>query len=327
MRPLVGAALFRTVLGVLVDSQRFQDCLSTADPMPAETAGLAKSFMRSRVRKLQSVLAATDDGHMMDGVLWLGPELHFYAAVAERHPDEIADLPARLREMLARNRGPGTELTAVTAGDGPWWVSSLIASMNRDIGAVDKTGAISSAGRTQADECLRTVRRAQSILAAAWPGAAVEVDLLVRSIVPVVSHAYNSGCMFDYFGAVLVSTRTLKSDEAAVEFLLHETGHTVHHLMSAFTKYVENGDELVVHPLRPDPRPVSGTLHAAFSLYRMSEGLSRLADHGFGSSEQEERFVMHRDNLRHTLDVLGESAQWTPAGEKLFSNLSARAYA
>ena len=81
-------------------------------------------------------------------------------------------------------------------------------------------------------------------------------------------------------------------------------------------------------PLRNDPRPMDGVVHATYVLARIHYAVTCLLESGLLTSE-EERIALEAQtrNARHYTDgwsVIKTDVQWTPAGEAALA--SARAY-
>lgn len=172
----------------------------------------------------------------------------------------------------------------------------------------------------ESKELQGTFRGAQSALVSLWPEAAAELALLVREVV-VVADTDLTASHDSMFGCIFVGTEMLKTTTDALEALLHEGGHTALYLRSMFCRFLENPDKLASHPLRPDPRPLSGVLHAGFVLSRIVEGLNRwVISLGKDAPERTQataRYLAALQQLEATLAALDENAEWTPDGYQL----------
>lgn len=177
------------------------------------------------------------------------------------------------------------------------------------------------------DDLRATVGAAERVLWRVWPDAAVANRFLLRSMVHVEGPEFRSATVEAAFGAVLAGAPSVASVPAAFEMLLHEGGHHSLYLRNAFEVFVTNPDDLVSHPLRDDPRPISGTVHAAHVLTRMATGLARWCAVADAPEEAHARRDDAVAKLSATLDVLRGSARWTPAGARYVANLEARAAA
>lgn len=103
--------------------------------------------------------------------------------------------------------------------------------------------------------------------------------------------------------------------------LLHECGHHSLFLRTLFARHLQNPRDPASHPLRPDPRPVEGALHAAFALARITVGLRRLRRRFGDDGSIGGRLRRNVDKLDATLVTLDEVAVWTPIGMRLFEDL------
>ncbi|MEV5595303.1 HEXXH motif-containing putative peptide modification protein [Streptomyces sp. NPDC052496] len=197
-----------------------------------------------------------------------------------------------------------------------WGADQLLADVQRTSGTGDAD--FSTPDMT---EGIAHLESAREILRRVWPEAALETDLLIRVIVYVQGGAFRSATLRPTFGALYLGTTSVESPAAAFEALLHETGHHALYLRNHFEPYVTNGDVMVSHPLRPDPRPVAGAVHAAHVLARMAYGLTRWAAEPTAPSEAAERRdgALHR--LRGTIEALEPVAAWTDGGRQYFDDL------
>jgi len=169
----------------------------------------------------------------------------------------------------------------------------------------------------------RVLEDALTVLRKAWPEGAVEFSTLIRNIV-VLQNTELTASHDQLFGTLFSGTSYITSVAQAYELLLHECGHHSMFLRVWNDDLVSNPDTLVSHPLRNDPRPISGTLHAAYALWRMHHGLKRWCDNPDLAADAEAFEIMERDRARlvQTLRTLNDSAKWTPAGSALFDNMA-----
>ncbi|WP_338757656.1 HEXXH motif-containing putative peptide modification protein [Nocardia vulneris] len=155
-----------------------------------------------------------------------------------------------------------------------------------------------------------------------WPEAAVEVAVLIDRIL-LLENTELSASHDQLFGIVFVGTEWVSNAVRAMQVLLHECGHHSMFLRTAHVTYLANPEEMTTHPLRPDPRPMFGTLHAAFVLWRMRQGLVRWVEYSGAQRDSEEYQLMcsNGENLAACLEVLDAKAEWTEEGRSLYSNL------
>ncbi len=162
---------------------------------------------------------------------------------------------------------------------------------------------------------------ALGVLRRIWPEACGEFHEIVRTLVFVQGGGFIYGSFQNMLGSIFIGVNSVSSLASTVEMLLHEGGHQSLFLHSAFGKLVTNPTEPASHPLRADPRPVGGTVHAAHVLARMAIGFSRWCDAGGAPTEIHRRRDEVVGNLRTTIAVLDEKAEWTEQGHRYYSRL------
>jgi hypothetical protein len=283
--------------------------LSSFEIDPALTECLA----RIRCRTVAQRLWASDDGLAGDSrrdVVWLHPRDVWTKAAPPP--------AARIGQHPALEHLPGPQLES--------WCAESVATLERDVKRVDPSQSLTLSERLTARSRAK-VEQALAVLRRLWPEAAYESHLLVRAIVYVDSELFRSATLNAAFGAIYAGRSSLTSVPAAFEMLLHETGHHALYLRTFFDRLVTNGTHLASHPLRPDPRPISGVLHSAHVLARMATGLTRWAQESGAPQETGERADQAVERLAQSLDVLEHEARWTERGEVFFANLSRAAKA
>ncbi|WP_431041213.1 aKG-HExxH-type peptide beta-hydroxylase [Streptomyces sp. P1-3] len=284
-------------------------------PTPKGTVRLARSYHRGALDRLAPHLGESPSVTCLHPrAVWAGEEIR-----AGRKPDQ--ECLDAIRADLARARTGIPPLEHVTGHPGyPQWCRGALDDLRSDIlkatgaGKADLAAAAAPDAADHVEEAARVLRRV-------WPEAALECDVLVRAVVYVGGGAFRSATLLRTYGAVYAGAEHLATPPAAFEMLLHETGHHSLYLRNAFEVFVVNGDDMVSHPLRPDPRPVSGTLHAAHVLARMAAGLNRWWAEPGAPAEVRERRDEDLARLHAAVSVLKGAARWTPAGEDYFENL------
>lgn len=262
-----------------------------------------------------------------DGVRWLDPGAVWAARIAAKDPALVEGEPVAVGDMLAEGRGPAPATRHVGADGGErwtrWGVDNLASYATRI--AVDDRLRLAP---LPLGHRRRHVDDALDVLARIWPEAALEFRYHVRAIVHVQGAMFGSASFDEVFGAVFVGDLYLVSVPAAFEMVLHEGGHHALFLRSRFEPFVTNGDEMAQHPLRDDPRPITGTVHAAYVLGRMATGLARWRDTDPDApAEVAERADQCSSDLRATIAVLRDKAAWTSTGGAWFAELEERAAA
>ncbi|MFD9484379.1 HEXXH motif-containing putative peptide modification protein [Streptomyces sp. NPDC059991] len=274
---------------------------------------LVRSHHRAVLRNLKP--------HLEDGQepSCLHPGLVWEAARTSTAVDtgRIADL---IRSLDTAGLMPPIEHLALDAPMCPdwcrWGIRQLLTDIQRTRGTDDTefSAPHMKEGIAHLEDARETLRRV-------WPEAALEMDLLIRAIVYVQGGAFRSGTLRQTFGAIYLGTASVESTPAAFEALLHETGHHALYLRNHFETFVTNGDAMVSHALRPDPRPVAGAVHAAHVLARMTYGLARWAGEPAAPPEVSERRDQALRRLKETIAALEPVAEWTERGRLYFDDL------
>ncbi|MFF6994618.1 HEXXH motif-containing putative peptide modification protein [Streptomyces sp. NPDC008313] len=223
------------------------------------------------------------------------------------------------------SQAPGVLMPALEHIEGgtpscPDWCRHGIEELLTDVQRV--TGAYDDAfGAPNMKEATEHLESARETLRRVWPEAALETDLLIRVIVYVRAGPFRSATLRQTFGAIYLGTESVESTAAAFEALLHETGHHSLYLRNTFETFLTNGDTMVTHSLRPEPRPVAGAVHAAHVLARMTYGLTRWAAEETAPPEVSERRDNALDRLQRTIEALKPAAEWTDRGRSYFDDL------
>lgn len=254
----------------------------------------------------------------VDDVMWLHPRAVWSARIPDaptRAGDGVPSQPAAHTSWA-----PPPTLEHVTTDNeerwSRWGVDNLADYATRIDAEHRLTLAPAPLGerRSNVDEALEVLRRV-------WPAAAMEFHFMVRALVHVCGAGFRSATFDEVFGAVFVGESYLGSVPAAFEMVLHEGGHHALFLRNRFEAFVTNGSDMARHPLRNDPRPIAGTVHAAHVLARMATGLARWHDEPDAPLEVEQRGEQALKDLTATLAVLREKAAWTDAGRTYFAEL------
>ncbi|MGW6917011.1 aKG-HExxH-type peptide beta-hydroxylase [Kitasatospora sp. NPDC054939] len=284
---------------------------------PAGTMSLVRSYHREILRRLEPVLpAGPAPACLHPGLVW----------AATRTPGGGAAEPADVADTVRALAGTGLmpPLEHLTPGGSaalPDWCRWATDQLLADIRRTGGTGE-ADFGAPDPAEGIAHLEAARAALRRVWPEAALETDLLVRVVVHVRGGAFRSATLRPTFGAVYLGDSSVESTPAAFEALLHETGHHALYLRNFFAAYVTNGDVLISHPLRPDPRPVSGAVHAAHVLARMAYGLTRwAAADPAAPPEVAARRDGALERLRGTVEALEPAAEWTAQGRQWFDDL------
>lgn len=293
---------------------------------PTGTVSLIRSYQRAIFKRLGLGLGLPGErtpSCLHPGLVWAAtrePTGSSAAHPAGTVPDRehIADL---VRGQAAGGLMPALEHVEAGSPSCPDWCRRGIEELLTDVQRL--TGADEAEfGAPDMKEATGHLEAARDTLRRVWPEAALETDLLIRVIVYVRAGPFRSATLRQTFGAIYLGTESVESTAAAFEALLHETGHHALYLRNSFETFVTNGDALMTHPLRPEPRPVAGAVHAAHVLARMTYGLARWA--AVEETAPPEIFE-RRDNalqrLQRTIAALKPVAEWTDRGRLYFEDL------
>ena len=166
------------------------------------------------------------------------------------------------------------------------------------------------------------LREAVALLDAAAPDLAGELRTLVHEIVVVdKSGDWPFGASsFQLWGCLFIKLKRHASRVEIAESLAHECAHALLFGFGMGKPLVANEpEELYPSPLRSDPRPMDGVVHATYVIARMHYTMSRLLASGLLTQEEEhEARAAKERNARgyaEGIEVISGNAKWTPAGE------------
>lgn len=183
--------------------------------------------------------------------------------------------------------------------------------------------------------CRDRIAAALALLEAGYPALAAELQVLLREIVLAVSPEGKGALLFDgascfmLWGAIVLNARQHKTVLDMVQALAHESGHNLLFGFCADGPLVENDDiARFASPLRFDPRPMDGIVHAAYVTARMHQALHGLLDSGMLTEEQQAEartgLASHERAFADGMAVIDEHARFTPLGAAIMDG--ARAY-
>lgn len=184
-----------------------------------------------------------------------------------------------------------------------------------------------SAFRSRFDEAMALIRTVD-------PEMAGEIDVFCRRIIlaeprPGTRH-FSGGTTFFLWGATLMNPQVAVDRIALVKQIAHEATHA---LLFGLTKAkpltTNSPDERRASPLRPEPRPIEGIVHATFVLARVNHILIEIARGNATSGDE-------RDTLRESIDrqtrlyrsglaTIETYARFTPEGGAIFDSCRAAA--
>lgn len=184
-------------------------------------------------------------------------------------------------------------------------------------------------------DCQDRVDRAFALLDAGFPELAGEIRALLREIVVAAGPEDPKALTFDgascymLWGAILLNARGQTTVLDTAQALAHESGHNLLFGYCASGPLTDNAeDELFSSPLRADPRPMDGVVHATYVIARMHQALDRLLCSGVLDEAQTKAaqtdLAIHRRNFDAGDQVIREGGRLTELGSGLMA--SARAY-
>jgi HEXXH motif-containing protein len=181
------------------------------------------------------------------------------------------------------------------------------------------------AAAAEAARAAGLVRRALALIDAGNPDLGAEIRTLVQEIVLAVGADDPAAVQFDgvssflLWGGVVLNARSYDSPIAMVQALAHESGHNLLFGLCADGPLQANDDaERFASPLRTDPRPMDGIVHAAYVTARMHQAVERLLAAGIlDAADAAEAQAAAEDNRRRFaggIATVDRHARLTPLG-------------
>jgi HEXXH motif-containing protein len=192
--------------------------------------------------------------------------------------------------------------------------------------------AVAPVDRAAFDRAADFLASAEALLAEGAPEIAAEIGALVRQTIVVQSRptpeyplVFDGASTFYLWGAVFLNVERLPTRIALAEQLVHEVGHCHLFGITLGAPLVENpADERYESPLREDPRPMDGVVHAAYVLARMMYCLDRLIASGILTPDETEAAIAALQRDRRLFDeglvIVDRNARFTPTGEAVFNH-------
>ena len=151
---------------------------------------------------------------------------------------------------------------------------------------------------------------------------AIVSDVLLAQAPPGAAFEFDGASHYQFWGLLLLNPKHHRSRLAVAEVLAHESGHSVLFGLTREQVLANNPDEeLYPSPLRVDPRPMDGIIHATYVSARMAWSMESLAASGcLSPSEQlaaEQAAADDRRRFHAGLSTVREYAQLTPLGQKV----------
>jgi hypothetical protein len=217
-------------------------------------------------------------------------------------------------------------LKVVTISDdflGPGLAARYVSQIDDDPIVPIRLLPLTSSELAQAEN---TLAKGLLLIHAADGQLAQEVANLVREI--VFAHSgdgapgFGGSTTFYLWGAVFLNVAEHPDPLSMAEGLVHEAAHTLL-LGSTFGEALVENDpiEQFCSPLRQDPRPMDGIVHACFVLARMHYLMRRLVGSAYVDGEQA-RLASSLERYRHDFlvgdEVVAKHARFTGVGEALY---------
>jgi hypothetical protein len=185
------------------------------------------------------------------------------------------------------------------------------------------------------EACRRRIETAFGLIDRATPDLSNEIRALIRQIVLAVGPDEPDAAIFDgassfmLWGAIVLNTDSYQNDLDMAQVLAHESGHNLLFGLCADGPLIENDDEeRYPSPVRRDPRPMDGIVHAAFVIARMHLSLRGLIDAGVldetQRAEAETALDSHQRSFAFAMETVDSHAILTPLGRSVMDG--ARAY-
>jgi len=178
------------------------------------------------------------------------------------------------------------------------------------------------------------VAAAVALLDIACPGMAGELRALVNEVVLVGpatapgAVSFHGASSFYLWGSLLLNIAAHPTRVRLVEGLAHEGGHCLLHGLTLGEQTVENAAEArFASPLRDDPRPMDGLVHATYVLARMHLALASILDSGALTADERDeattRLAAVRRDYAEGLAVVAAGARFTARGAAAFAGAEA----
>ena len=179
--------------------------------------------------------------------------------------------------------------------------------------------------------CKGEVEAGLALFQVADPDWYDEVRNLLRTIVLGSARLdaedlFNGASTFFFWGGSLLNVEIRRGAVSIIDLLVHESSHMLLFGLSADGALLLNpGEERYTSPLRADPRPIDGILHACFVASRVHLAMCRLLDSGALTDQDRRRAAERRDLSANAgrvgLDVLNKHARPTELGQSVLETL------
>jgi HEXXH motif-containing protein len=256
----------------------------------------------------------------------------YYELVLAIEGDEL-DAAAALLDEIAASGGPEPDLRVSELGDP---VRDRAAARWRRLVDTDPSArfAIGPPPPDDARACRREIASAIALLERGDPALAAEIGALVREIVLAApaggdgSLDFDGASSFMLWGGTVLNAGNRRTRLEMAQALAHESAHHLLFGLATDGPLVESdGDARHASPLRSDPRPIDGILHATFVLARIHRATRHLL--ASGALDDAER-AGARESMRRCAegfdagcDTLRRHARLSPLGAAALAGASA----
>lgn len=170
----------------------------------------------------------------------------------------------------------------------------------------------------------RLLREGLALLAEGLPPLHEELtamvsDVLLAQAPPGATVEFDGASHYQFWGLLLLNPKHHRNRLAVAEVLAHESGHSVLFGLCRDQVLSDNADEaLYPSPLRVDPRPMDGIIHATYVSARMAWAMASLAESGCLSPAEKAAALQaaaeDRRRFHAGLSTVDEHAQLTALG-------------
>ena len=275
----------------------------------------------------EELLAAIRRHHVTPGLFGLYADL--VETVFADHLDEAQALISAITNPTLR-ASPGRRV--LTLADDDLGLGQAVRYRRLLNDEPDVAIAVAPVDKAACDRAAASLAEAEALLAESAPEIAGEIAELVRQTIIVQSRPtaeypliFDGASTFYLWGAVFLNVDRLPTRVALAEALVHEVGHCHLFGITLGAPLVENpANERYASPLREDPRPMDGVVHAAYVLARMMYCLDRLIASGVLTPEEADAAsaALRRDRtlFDEGLVLIDRSARFTPTGAAVFDH-------
>jgi HEXXH motif-containing protein len=186
-----------------------------------------------------------------------------------------------------------------------------------------------------AAQCRQRIAAGLRLLEAGAPTLAEEIVALVGEIVIAVgpddakAMTFDGASSFMLWGAILLNAKGHNTVLEAAQALVHESGHNLLFGLCADGPLIYNDDSpIYASPLRTDPRPMDGVVHATYVTARMHWAVTQMRQAGVldeaATAEAHDSLAAHCLAFAHGIDLIDRHAHLTERGQAII--VGARAY-